>query len=68
MAGIWVQLGHALKESGRIEAAMTAYRRAISLESAVADTHLQLGHAYKLQGQMREAAASYAKALALILT
>ena len=65
MPGIWVQLGHALKETGRIEAALTAYRKAVSLDATNADTHLQLGHACKLQGRLRDAAASYAEALAL---
>lgn len=65
MAGIWVQLGHALKEAGRIDAALNAYRRSITIESSNADTYLQLGHAFKLQGRTLEAMASYAKALAL---
>ncbi len=65
MAGIWVQLGHALKETGRIDAAVSVYRRSIAIDPSKADTHLQLGHALKLQGRVREAAASYAKALEL---
>ena len=65
MAGIWVQLGHALKEAGRIDAALNVYRRSATLDPSNADTHLQLGHAFKLQGRMAEAEASYARALAL---
>lgn len=38
-APIWVQYGHALKESGRLTEAEIAYRHALD----VADTHLQLG-------------------------
>src|SRR6516162_1248500 len=50
---IWVQYGHALKESGRLRdpgrlaQAEAAYRRALALDPAAADTHLQLAHALK---------------------
>src|SRR5215472_3916849 len=53
--GIWVQYGHALKESGKLRdpeklaQAESAYRRAISLNPSEADSYLQLGHALKLQ-------------------
>lgn len=62
---IWVQYGHALKESGRIDEAETAYRRAIEIDDGVADTHLQLGHALKISGRMGEAALAYMRALEL---
>ncbi len=62
---IWVQYGHALKESGDSVAGENAYRRAIALAPAIADTHLQLGHALKLQGRTDEAAAAYLDALSL---
>ncbi|AOY97558.1 hypothetical protein BKK79_37100 (plasmid) [Cupriavidus sp. USMAA2-4] len=65
MAAIWVQYGHALKESGELGGAREAYRRAIAMAPEVADTHLQLGHADKLAGDLEQAAASYAQALAL---
>ena len=65
MAGIWVQLGHALKETGRIDAALSAYHRSLALDPSNADTHLQLGHALKLQGRMSDAVASYTRALGL---
>lgn len=65
MAPIWVQYGHALKESGRLDEARTAYHRALGLAPEVADTHLQMGHAAKLAGQLDEAAACYAQALSL---
>src|SRR6266403_666935 len=47
--GIWVQYGHALKESGELRdpenlaRAETAYRTALSLDPGAADTYLQLG-------------------------
>jgi glycosyltransferase involved in cell wall biosynthesis len=62
---IWVQYGHALKESGDPVAGENAYRRAIALARDIADTHLQLGHALKLQGRTDEAAAAYFDALTL---
>jgi GT2 family glycosyltransferase len=68
---IWVQYGHALKESGelrdpdKLAQAEAAYRRALSLDPSVADTHLQLGHIQKLQGKTEEAKAAYLRALAL---
>jgi hypothetical protein len=68
---IWVQYGHALKESGerrdpdKLAQAEVAYRRALSLDAGVADTYLQLGHVLKLQGKTEEARAAYLRALAL---
>jgi cytochrome c-type biogenesis protein CcmH/NrfG len=47
-APIWVQLGHARKESGDLPAAEAAYRRSLALAPDTADTHLQLGHVLKL--------------------
>lgn len=63
--GLWVQYGHALKESGHFTAAEEAYRRSIALAPEVADTHLQLGHLLKIQGAAGAAAAAYLRALAL---
>jgi tetratricopeptide (TPR) repeat protein len=68
---IWVQYGHALKESGglrdpeKLAQAEAAYRRALSFAPGVADTYVQLGHALKLQGKNEEAEASYLRAFAL---
>jgi tetratricopeptide (TPR) repeat protein len=66
---IWVQYGHALKESGSLSRNLTeaenAYRTSLELDADVADTHLQLGHALKLQGRSIEASAAYVRALAL---
>jgi O-antigen biosynthesis protein len=64
-AAIWVQFGHALKESGRVAEAEAVYRHAIQLSPANADTHLQLGHALKLQDRTNEAVEAYAAALRL---
>ena len=62
---IWVQYGHALKESGSVQEAEVAYRKSLEMAPNVADTHLQLGHALKIQGNKDEAAVSYLRALAL---
>jgi glycosyltransferase involved in cell wall biosynthesis len=62
---IWVQYGHALKESGSLAEAENAYRKSLELDADVADTHLQLGHALKIQGRKIEASTAYLHALAL---
>src|ERR1700730_361797 len=62
---IWVQYGHALKESGSRAEAETAYRSAIAFDSEDADAYLQLGHVLKLQGKPAEAEAAYRRAWAL---
>src|SRR5205814_10185361 len=63
--GIWVQYGHALKESGRRDEAEQAYRRALALSPDEADTYLQLGHVLKLAGRTDEAGECYLRALQL---
>ena len=62
---IWVQYGHALKESGDLGEAENAYRKSLELDADVADTHLQLGHVLKIQGRSIEASVAYLRALAL---
>jgi glycosyltransferase involved in cell wall biosynthesis len=64
-APIWVQYGHALKESGNLLEAENAYRKSLEIDADVADTHLQLGHALKIEGRKIEASAAYLRALAL---
>src|SRR6516225_8514467 len=68
---IWMQYGHALKEWGdlrdpdKLAQAELAYRRALSFDWRVADSHLQLGHVLKLEGRKDEAVAAYLRAFAL---
>ena len=62
---IWVQHGHALKEQGKLQAAVDSYRRALEIMPESADVHLQLGHAFKLLRQSDDAAASYRKSYSL---
>src|SRR5689334_5163604 len=64
-APIWVQYGHALKESGNLLGAEAAYRRAIEQDPSAADSRLQFGHVLKLQGKIEEAKAAYERAFAL---
>ena len=62
---IWVQLGHALKESGNLNGAEDAYRRSLELGPDVADTQLQLGHLYKKMGKFSDAIGAYREAVRL---
>ncbi|ESR22638.1 glycosyltransferase [Lutibaculum baratangense] len=62
LTGVWVQYGHALKEQGFVDRAVTAYRLALGFDPQQADTHLQLGHALKLLGEKVRAAESYRRA------
>ena len=65
MDHIWVQYGHALKETGHLGEAESAYRSALVIAPEVSDTFLQLGHVLKLLGRRPEAATAYSKALEL---
>jgi len=64
-AQIWVQYGHALKESGYLVAAERAYEKALRLDPSKPDTHLQMGHLLKVQNRLKEAASSYRRAIEL---
>lgn len=59
---IWVQFGHANKESGDPVGAEQAYLRALALNEGDADLLLNLGHFMKGQGRVDEAMAYYARA------
>jgi tetratricopeptide (TPR) repeat protein len=61
--GLWVQLGHALKESGSLDAAGEAYLKALSLSPADSDLLVQLGHFYKKAGRPGVAVRYYRRAL-----
>ena len=64
-ADIWVQLGHARKESGAYGPSRLAYEQARTLAPDCADVHLQFGHLLKITGHHRQAAQSYARAAVL---
>lgn len=63
LAHIWVQLGHARKESGAIEAARADYARAASLAPGDPDPRIHLGLSSKLLGQLDIAHEHYLAAL-----
>jgi tetratricopeptide (TPR) repeat protein len=65
MPEMWIQYGHALKESGNVAEAEAAYRKSLDLDPDSADAHLQLGHALKIQGRIDEAVAAYFRSMAL---
>ncbi len=65
MAGIWIQRGHALKETGALAEAEMSYRRAAELDPGSGDARLQLGHALKLQERIADAIGAYAEALSV---
>lgn len=65
MPEIWVQLGHALKEQGRLAEAEGAYRMGAELAPLSSDAHLQLGRAIMLQGRTRESLEIFKKSCRL---
>ena len=58
-ASIWIQYGHALKQSGDFAGAEGAYRAAILRDPSTADPYLHLGHVLKLEGEEGQARAAY---------
>lgn len=60
---IWVQLGHAEKEIGNFDAAMTAYLRAVELQHHLSDTYLQIGHLCKITRDLESARNFYSRSL-----
>ena len=62
-AAIWVQLGHALKETGAYAEAEAAYLRALELTPLDSDLLLQLGHLQKLRGRIGDATRFYEASL-----
>ncbi len=62
---IWVQCGHADKESGEFDLAEQCYITARRISVADADLHLQIGHLYKLMGRFADAAKSYQRCVEL---
>ncbi len=62
---LWVQYGHALKETGLLVDAELAYWIGLDGQPDNADTYLQIGHVLKLQGRLTEAKVAYQKAAQL---
>jgi|GEM_PF-4231690 len=61
-ARLYLQLGLAQLEVGRLADAEAAFQRAISLDFGFADAHLALGRCYEQQGQLDSALLAYRKA------
>ncbi len=60
LAHIATQLGHALKEDGRLAGAERVYMEAYNLDPDSRDVAMQLGHILKMRGAWEEAARRYA--------
>ena len=58
-ADIWIQLGHAQKESGELDAALHSYEHAERLRPDDADLLLSFGHLHKVRGDVAEATRFY---------
>ena len=61
---IWVQLGHALKESGDVVGALAAYSEALRLKED-SDVLLSFGHLYKVMGLWDASISFYRRSAAL---
>jgi len=59
IGSIWVQLGHAFKESGALSEAEIAYNRADGYLPRNSDLQLQIGHLHKIRGKLDDAAYFY---------
>ncbi|MBW6526764.1 glycosyltransferase [Sphingomonas sp. RHCKR7] len=62
---IRIQLGHALKEMGALDAALAAYRVALRRRQRDADLLLSIGHVHKLAGRPAEALRWYRRSAEL---
>ena len=61
---IWVQLGHALKETGALSDALDAYRTALHRKPRDADLLLSIGHLHKMMGNNDDAHAFFRRSAA----
>jgi predicted O-linked N-acetylglucosamine transferase (SPINDLY family) len=64
-AGDWSNLGACLSALGRSAEAEDAYRRAIALDSGLADAQANLGNLLTARGRMAEAESAYLSALSI---
>ncbi|QBX38798.1 tetratricopeptide repeat protein [Brevundimonas sp. S30B] len=62
---IWVQLGHAMKETGRLDQAEAAYVKAALLRPRDADLWLMRGHLARLRNDEHTAARHYAESYSI---
>jgi protein O-GlcNAc transferase len=59
----WNDLGVQLKQQGRLDQAIAAYRQAIAERAEFDDAHYNLGNAYRALGRMEEAQACFQRAV-----
>ena len=62
---VWNMLGASRAQTGRLDEAVEAYKKSISLKPDCADTFNNIGVAFKQQGKFDEAIKSYKKSLSL---
>lgn len=62
LGAVWVQLGHAVKEQGRVCEAEACYRRATTVDPESSDAWVQLGYCLKLQGRTWDAGDAFIRA------
>lgn len=60
-----IQLGHMLKQNGRLKEAEAAYRRASNIHGQSSDAFLQLGYLFHSQSHFEDARESFEKALSV---
>jgi tetratricopeptide (TPR) repeat protein len=58
-------LGNALVQAGKLDAAITSYKRALALRPDIAEVHNNLGRALRKQGRLEEAEAACRRAIAI---
>ena len=58
-------MGNALKEQGKLEEAIAAYKKVIALKPDCAEVYSNMGVALKDQGKLEEAIEAYNKALSI---
>ncbi len=63
LVAIWVQLGHALKEQGKLQKAADAYRKAAAAAPGQSEPLLHLGHVPKRLGDQAKAAETFGEVL-----
>ena len=61
----YCNMGNALKEQGKLDKAIEAYRKALSLKPNFAEAYSDIGNALKDQGKLEEAITAYNKTLSL---
>ena len=62
---VWNLLGAAAAQIGKLDQAILAFQKVISIKPDYAEAHLNMGIAFKEQGKLEEAIEAYNKALAI---